>query len=96
MITGYEIERYADGVYVWAINHRGGKGLVADVSKDATLEELAQEFYEVLATVNDAPVLVRDSKSTPIKKCQLCGNSGYFYGDERAGPCRCEHGKNVE
>lgn len=64
MIVQYEIEKHADGVHVWAINHRGGKGLVADVSKDATLEQIAQEFLEVLATVNDVPVVVRASNAS--------------------------------
>jgi hypothetical protein len=45
----YEIEVHSKGVHVWAQNWKGGSGLVAEFDKTQTLQELAQELYELLA-----------------------------------------------
>lgn len=45
----FEIEVYYDEVQVWAINWKGNKGFVGAFHKSQTLNEIAQEIYDLLA-----------------------------------------------
>jgi hypothetical protein len=45
----FEIEAHSEGVHVWATNWKGGHGLVAEFNKSQTLQEMAQELYDLLA-----------------------------------------------
>jgi hypothetical protein len=45
----FEIEVYYDTVHVWATNWKGGSGLAAEFNKSQTLQEIAQEIYDLLA-----------------------------------------------
>lgn len=49
MTDKYEIEVFYDTVHVWAQNWKGGHGLVAEFNKSQTLQEIAQELYDLLA-----------------------------------------------
>lgn len=56
MDVKYIVERNGDSVRVYAVNHRGHKGLMSEVSQDATLADIAQEFYEVLASIGGVEI----------------------------------------
>jgi hypothetical protein len=60
MIVRYEILKTKDSLSVYAVHSDDSWSLSAFVEKDFTLEQLAQEFYEVLATIGNHEVVMRD------------------------------------
>jgi hypothetical protein len=49
MSDRYEIEVFYDTVHVWATNWKGRCTLAAEFNKSQTLQEIAQEIYDLLA-----------------------------------------------
>lgn len=45
----FEIEVHDEGVHVWATNWKGGSGLAAEFSHECTLQDIAEEVYDLLA-----------------------------------------------
>ena len=60
MIIQYEIIKADKSVSVYAVNDDGSWSLSAVVEDDFTLEQLAQEFYEMLAIIGNHPITVRE------------------------------------
>lgn len=56
----YEIEVHSSGIHVWGQNWKGGHGLVAEFDKTQTLQELAQELYELIASAGHEVRFVED------------------------------------
>lgn len=46
----FEIDVHYDGITVWAINWKGGAGVVAEFDDGMTKRQIAQELYELLAS----------------------------------------------
>lgn len=51
MIDKYVIERNEDSVQVFAVHRTLGPQLIAYVSKDVKLADIAERFFEVLASI---------------------------------------------